>query len=135
MKNQLKKIGGLSLVLLLVSTLQSFTPYDELAGAKMAWVEMEYDFGSIEQGSPVSHDFEFTNNGEAPLVINNVKTSCGCTVPNYPKDPIMPGESEMIKVTYNAAKVGSFNKKITVMSNADQSTYSLAIAGEVLGKK
>ena len=135
MKNYLKKIGGLSLVLFLLTSLQSFAPDNVLASAKMAWMELEYDFGSIEQGSPVSHDFEFTNNGEAPLLINNVKTSCGCTVPKYPKDPIMPGESETIKVTYNAAKVGSFNKKITVMSNADQSSYSLAIAGEVLAKK
>jgi hypothetical protein len=131
MKNYIAKGSGLMLLFVLLSTLQSFSPSD-IESAKIAWMDNVYDFGSIQKGVPVSHDFEFSNQGTAPLLISNVKTTCGCTVPSYPKEPIMPGETEIIKVTYNAAHPGKFNKQITVLSNAEVASYSLTISGEVL---
>lgn len=132
MKNYLTKGSGIMIVFVMLFSLQSFAPKANVESAKIAWIDIAYDFGSVEKGIPVSHDFEFSNQGNAPLLISNVKTTCGCTVPSYPKEPIMPGQTEIIKVTYNAAKLGTFNKKITVLSNADEASYSLTISGEVL---
>lgn len=131
MKNSIIKSSALLLIFTLLYSLQSFTYQKELVIVKMLWAETQFDFGTIEKGTPVTHSFEFRNSGDAPLLISNVKTSCGCTVSAYPKEPIMPGESEKIKVTYNAAKSGLFNKKVTVLSNADKTNYSLSIKGEV----
>ncbi len=131
MKNLIIKSSALLLMFTLLNSLQSFSYQKELVIAKMLWAETQYDFGTIEKGSPVTHSFEFRNSGDAPLLITNVKTSCGCTVSAYPKEPIMPGDSEKIKVTYNAAKSGLFNKKVTVYSNTDATTYLLSIKGEV----
>jgi hypothetical protein len=131
MKNLITKSSIIILLITISYSLQSFTYDKEVFSAKMLWMETQFDFGSIEKGTPVSHDFTFSNNGDAPLLINNVKTSCGCTVSSYPKDPIMPGDSELIKVTYNAAKAGSFTKNVTVFSNTNTSTTKLIIKGEV----
>ena len=131
MKNSIIKSSALFLLFTLLYSLQSFSYQKELVIAKMLWAETQFDFGTIEKGTPVTHSFEFRNNGDAPLLITNVKTSCGCTVSDYPKEPIMPGDSEMIKVTYNAAKSGLFNKKVTVYSNAETATYGLSVKGEV----
>lgn len=122
------------MLLIAFSMLQSFAPNTNTSSAKIAWMDLKYDFGTIEQGIPVSHEFEFANEGSAPLLISNVKTSCGCTVSKYPEEPIMPGESEKISVVYNSARSGKFTKNVTVMSNADQPSYVLTISGEVSPK-
>lgn len=129
----MKRISSLSILLIVFGMMQSFAPINTNS-AKIAWIELSHDFGVIKQGIPVTHEFEFTNEGSAPLLISNVKTSCGCTVSEYPKEPIMPGKSEMINVEYNSARTGKFNKKVTVLSNADQASYVLAISGEVASK-
>lgn len=134
MKNHIKKLSSLGILLIAFTMMQSFTPANR-SSAKIAWINLSYDFGIVEQGIPVSHAFEFTNEGSDPLLISNVKTSCGCTVSKYPKEPIMPGESEEISVVYNSARSGKFNKDVTVMSNADQASYVLSISGEVSPKE
>jgi len=134
MKNLIFKIPFITLLIALTILSQSFSFENKAAVAKVTWVESQFDFGSINQGIPVEHYFEFKNDGDSPLLINNVKTSCGCTVSSYPKEPIMPGESDKIKVTYNAARIGNFNKKITVFSNANSNERRLTILGEVIGK-
>ena len=91
--------------------------------------EQEFDFGEIEKGVPVTHSFEFANTGDAPLIISNVKTSCGCTASNYSKDAIAPGETGFIEATYNAAKEGTFNKSLNVISNGGE--LALTIRGLV----
>ena len=135
----MKKItikSSIILLLMMIPFLQSFTPENsKVASAAISWASLSYDFGSITQGNPVTHEFEFKNEGEAPLLISNVKASCGCTVASFPEDPILPGQSEMIKVSYNAAKTGTFKKTVTVTSNAINPSYELIISGEVMASK
>lgn len=93
--------------------------------------EETWDFGTIPQGTPVKHQFTFSNTGKTPIVISNVQASCGCTTPTWPKEPILPGKSETIEVQYNAANAGGFNKSITITSNAATATKMLYIKGTV----
>jgi hypothetical protein len=83
--------------------------------------ETVFDFGKIPQGKPVFHFFEVTNSGKTPMVISNVQTSCGCTTPEWSKEPIPPGESSKVKVGYNAAVEGNFEKTITLTYNQNLS--------------
>jgi hypothetical protein len=76
------------------------------------------DYGKVQKGSNGERTFVFTNTGEAPLIIKDVKSSCGCTVPKKPEQPIMPGEKGEIKVSYDTNRVGGFSKSITIFSNA-----------------
>lgn len=91
-----------------------------------------FNFGKIPQGTPVTHDFKFTNTGSEPLIISEVKSSCGCTVPTYPKTPVKPGEAGTISVTYNAAAVNPFTKTVTIRSNTKTPVKVLYIKGEVI---
>ncbi|MCP4123292.1 MAG: DUF1573 domain-containing protein [Bacteroidetes bacterium] len=83
-------------------------------GAKIEFVETVHDFGANPQGTPVTTDFVFKNSGNAPLVLQSVKASCGCTTPNWPREPILPGQESAIKVKYNMARAGNFTKTVTV---------------------
>jgi hypothetical protein len=100
--------------------------------ANFLWIGTTYDFGKIKVNNPVTHEFRFTNSGDAPLVISSVQASCGCTVTDYSKDPIAPGSEGYVKATYNAAKVGVFSKTVTVNANAAESVVQLTIKGEVV---
>jgi hypothetical protein len=100
--------------------------------AKFKWVETTHNFGKIEQGKPVSHEFLFTNTGSTPLVISNVRGSCGCTVTDYTKEPIAPGKTGNVKATFNAAAAGAFNKSIRVTANVEGANETLFIKGEVV---
>jgi hypothetical protein len=91
-----------------------------------------YDFGKIKQGTPVTHEFKFTNTGKVPMIITNVQASCGCTTPDYSKDPVPPGGQGFIKATFNAAAIGNFNKSITITSNVESGYTQLIIRGEVV---
>ena len=115
-----------SLVLLMASVAMT-TP-----SALFNWSKETHDFGRIPQGKPVTAQFAFTNKGELPLVISQAKGSCGCTGVDYPKEPIMPGHSGVIKATFNAAAPGAFNKSVTVESNAEGGTQVLYVKGEVV---
>ncbi len=90
-----------------------------------------FDFGKIKQGTPVTHEFKFTNTGKVPMIITNVQASCGCTTPDWSKEPIAPGGKGFIKATYNAASVGAFNKAVTVTANIPIGSVQLFIKGEV----
>ena len=94
--------------------------------------EETHNFGKIPQGTPVSTEFVFTNTGNAPIILSEVKASFGCTTPEWTKTPILPGKTGMIKATYNAAAPGSFNKSITVTSNSESPTITLFLKGEVV---
>lgn len=99
--------------------------------AAIEWEFTEYDFGKIEKNKAVTIDFTFKNPGMVPLIIQDVKSSCGCTVPDYSKQPIMPGASGKITVTYDAKDSGYFSKTITVITNTEDATNLLYIKGEV----
>ncbi len=90
-----------------------------------------FDFGKIKQGVPATHEFTFTNKSKVPMVIATVSASCGCTTPDWSKDPIPPGGQGFVKATYNAAGVGAFDKSVTVMANVESGVVVLRIHGEV----
>ncbi len=102
------------------------------AGASIEWKATTIDMGKIEQGKPVTVEFEFTNPSMVPLIINSVRPACGCTAADYPKEPIVPGKSGIIKLTYNAASTGPFTKSTTVTTNAAEGNTVLVIKGEVV---
>ena len=95
----------------------------------------KHSFGKIPQGKPVTFVFKFTNNSTKPILVEKADAECGCTKPVFPIEPIMKGQSNQISVTYNAADVGSFSKKVSVkFANAD-AAETLIIEGEVLKNK
>ncbi|MBO9572525.1 MAG: DUF1573 domain-containing protein, partial [Chitinophagaceae bacterium] len=92
--------------------------------------ETGFDFGKIPQGRPVTHDFEVVNTTKKPILIENVQASCGCTTPEWSKDPIAPGASSTIKVGFNAGGEGQFTKTITIFYNTKE-TKVITIKGDV----
>ncbi|WP_422089779.1 DUF1573 domain-containing protein [Tenacibaculum ovolyticum] len=92
------------------------------------------DYGKIEKGSEKKRVFEFTNIGDAPLVITQVVSTCGCAVPKKPEKPIMPGQKGLIEVSYDTNRVGGFSKMFTVISNAKAKRKALKIKGFVTNK-
>lgn len=105
-------------------------------GGKITFEKTSHDFGSIkEEGGPASISFKFTNTGTAPLVISNVQPSCGCTTPDWTKDPVLPGKSGIITAQYDPLnRPGTFNKTLSVTSNGEPSTIVLSIKGAVTPK-
>ncbi|MFY9150890.1 MAG: DUF1573 domain-containing protein [Prolixibacteraceae bacterium] len=93
-----------------------------------------HDYGTIIQGSDGNCEFKFTNKGKGPLILNDVKTSCGCTVPEWPKEPIPPEKTGVIKVKYDTKRLGAFSKTITVSSNAKNSLVTITIKGNIITK-
>jgi len=102
---------------------------------RIVFAETEYDFGTIKSGEDAIHYFIFSNTGKAPLVILNVRTSCGCMVPEWPKNPITTGMKDSLRVEYNTKVKGTFNKIITVQSNAVNAMVELRIKGNVVKAK
>lgn len=105
-------------------------------GPRVTFSEMEHNYGTIQKGGDGNCEFTFTNEGNEPLILSNVRASCGCTTPSWTKEPIMPGKTGTIKVRYNTNNVGGFTKTITVTSNAVNSPrLVLKIKGNVTDKK
>jgi hypothetical protein len=99
--------------------------------AKIEFKTETVDYGEIKKGSDGIRVFEFTNTGEIPLIISKVSSSCGCTIPKKPEEPILPGKTGEIQVKYDTNRVGPIRKAITVISNAETPTKVLKIKGEV----
>ena len=126
-----KKIEAKPAVTPVQATAPVVTPVNPNA-AEFKFEALEFNYGSIKQGEVVNHEFKFVNSGKEPLIISNASGSCGCTVPDWPKEPIMPGKSGVIKVTFNSAgKSGSQDKTVTINSNAKTSPLVLHIKGNV----
>ena len=102
------------------------------AQAKITFKSDTVDYGKIVKGSDGVRVFEFTNTGDAPLIVSDVKSSCGCTVPKKPKGPVAAGATGTIEVKYDTKRVGPIRKTVTVYSNADEPIKALKIKGEVL---
>ena len=95
-----------------------------------------YDFGEIKDGEIVSYDFKFKNIGNSPLIISSATATCGCTIPEYPKEPVAPGAEGLIRVVFNSAgKAGMQNKIISITANSVPSLTELNILGNVLAAK
>ena len=102
-------------------------------GAKIEFKAYTIDYGTINKGADGIRTFEFTNSGDEPLIVSNVKSSCGCTIPKKPKKPILPGENGEIEVKYDTNRVNPIRKTITVTSNAvNAPTVALKITGKVI---
>jgi len=101
---------------------------------EIAFEKTVHDYGTIVQGSDGTCEFKFTNTGKEPLILSRPTSSCGCTVPTWPQEPILPGKTEVIKVTYNTNNVGGINKTVTVNSNGKTSRIVLQIKGTVTPK-
>lgn len=118
-----------SLFLTLLAAFSFAASYGQQAKAALQFREAEYSFGKIAQGKPVYHSFVVTNTSGAPVKIDNVQASCGCTTPEWNQQPIAPGGRSVIKVGYNAAAEGPFDKTISVTYGG--TTQVLHIKGEV----
>lgn len=105
----------------------------KVEGAGMVYVTETIDYGNVAINSDGNRKFEFTNNGNKPLIITNAAGSCGCTVPTFPKEPILAGAKAAIGVKYDTSRVGPFTKTVTITSNAEGSPSKvLTIKGTVL---
>lgn len=102
-------------------------------GAKFKFDKTEHDFGVIQEGDVVETVFMFTNSGKSELIITSAKASCGCTIPEWPKEPIMPGESGQIKVKFNSDKKPNLQQKqITLVTNTEEGKEILKIKAQVI---
>ncbi|MBL7942801.1 MAG: DUF1573 domain-containing protein [Flavobacteriales bacterium] len=103
------------------------------AKTTIAFETTTHDFGTMKEGDRVEYSFKFTNTGKEPLIIEDAKGSCGCTVPVWPKDPILPGKSDEIRVSFNSAnKQGAQSKQVTITANTEPLTSKLTINANVL---
>jgi hypothetical protein len=98
---------------------------------EISFDKLVHDYGTVAYGGDGVCTFKFTNTGKEPLILQQPQSSCGCTVPTWPKEPVLPGASSEIQVTYNTKKVGPINKTVTVRSNAKTNTIVLRITGKV----
>lgn len=117
---------------LVLIVLVAFVGLAAQAQAKISFETDTIDYGQIVKGSDGVRVFNFTNTGNQPLIVSDVKSSCGCTVPKKPEGPVAPGASSTIQVKYDTNRVGPIRKTITVYSNADEPIIALKIKGEVL---
>lgn len=106
-------------------------PAENKNQAEITFDKEIHDFGVIPQNQPATYMFYFTNTGKEPLIITNVTASCGCTTPEWSKEPIPPKKKGFVKATYNAAAAGPFSKNVTVLSNAKRNTIVLTLKGDV----
>jgi len=120
------------LITLLCIAIMSFSINAQEKVAKIEFKTDVIDYGTIEKGANGVRFFEFTNTGDAPLIITKVKSSCGCTTPSWPDQPVMPGKSGKIEVKYDTNRLNAIRKTITVSSNAETPTVALKIKGTVI---
>lgn len=106
-------------------------PNKKVKTPEITFETLVHDYGQINQGDNGECEFVFKNTGKAELILTNCRSSCGCTVPSWPKDPIPPGKKASIKVKYNTQRIGQINKTITVESNAVNDRVVLKITGNV----
>lgn len=98
----------------------------------LSWSETTFDFGKIKHGESVTHEFKFTNIGKIPVLISTITASCGCTTPEWSKEPVTTGKSGIIKATFNGTGSGVFSKTILVNVNVENGYVHLILKGEVI---
>lgn len=102
---------------------------------EMSFDDLQFDFGDISQGTHVDHLFTFTNTGDAPLVITNARSSCGCTIPEYTREAVAPGEKGELLVKFDGSGRGTVNKTITLSTNTEEGSERLRIKANVQPKQ
>ena len=129
----MKKVIYLLGIMLLMAGAVKAQDSKAATGPEIEFEKVVHDYGDVPFNGNGECEFRFTNTGNEPLLIQKPKSSCGCTIPSWPNEPILPGESEVIKVTYRTNRAGAINKTVTVTSNAlKNSTVVLRIKGRVL---
>ena len=129
----MKKVVYLLGIMLLMAGAAKAQDAKTQSGPEIEFEKTVHDYGDVPYNGNGECEFRFTNTGTEPLLIQKPKSSCGCTIPSWPNEPILPGESDVIKVTYKTNRVGQINKTVTVTSNAlKNSTVVLRIKGRVL---
>lgn len=131
MKRLLLTVAPVVILISLSCSRDPRTAPDQKEEAKIEFEKTEHDFGTIPQGGDGTCEFVFRNTGQVPLVLANVRSSCGCTIPEWPKRPIHKGREGRIKVRYNTRIIGGFSKSISVYSNAGNAPVVLKIKGRV----
>ena len=115
--------------------LLTFLAFGATAQGVLKFESESHDFGKVKEGDIASYQFKFTNTGNAPIILSKVQASCGCTTPEWTKEPILPGKTGIITASYNSnARPGAFTKTVTVTSNATEGSKILTIKGMVEGK-
>lgn len=106
-------------------------------GPKISFDKDVVDYGKVEQGSPKERFWTFKNTGKEPLMIKNAEGSCGCTVPIFPKEPIMPGKTATIKIEYDTQRIGQFAKTVKITTNEPDGSnvHTIRVIGEVTAKQ
>lgn len=120
--------------ILLTSLLFSVSVLAQQVGPNISFDKLEHNFGEVKDNKGnVGHTFEFTNTGNQPLIINSVRTSCGCTTPSYSREPVLPGSRGSVRVEFNPkGRSGPFDKHVSISSNAADNTVILRIKGNVI---
>lgn len=120
-----------SLIIVLLSSASVYAQVEN--GPDFKFDKTKHDFGDIIQGDALEHYFKFTNVGKEPLVISRIVTTCGCTAPTWPKEPIKPGETGKIKIVFNSTgKIGRQNKVVTILSNSVNQKDQLFIVANII---
>jgi hypothetical protein len=130
----MRKFGIISAVILLALTLASCSQEEgkkAKGDAIIAFAETNYEYGEIPFGGDGECEFFFRNTGKTPLVLTHVKSTCGCTIPDWPHEPVKAGEQGIIRVSYDTQRVGFFKKSVYVYSNASNGAQRLYISGRV----
>ena len=128
----MKKVISMFAMVVLVAVVAKA---QKVGGPVMTFEKTEIDYGTIAQGADPLRKFKFKNTGTEPLVIKTARGSCGCTVPNYKKEPVMPGETAEVEVRYDTQRVGGFTKTVTIETNEGDQPRVLTIRGTVNEKK
>ncbi|KWW40596.1 MAG: hypothetical protein F083_1522 [bacterium F083] len=129
----MKKVIYLLGIMLLMAGVAKAQDKKATMGPEIEFEKVVHDYGDVPYNGNGECEFRFTNTGTEPLLVQKPKSSCGCTIPSWPNEPILPGESDVIKVTYRTNRAGNINKTVTVTSNAvKNSTVVLRIKGRVL---
>jgi hypothetical protein len=130
-------IKKISLLFVVAALAMTTSCKKEVKGTtEITFENTEHDFGTITQGDKVTYDFKFKNTGKSELLIKDAKGSCGCTVPEYPKDPISPGQEDIIKVSFNSAgKIGDQIKSVTLFCNIPEGVKVLHIKSNIVSKE
>lgn len=121
-------------VLIFVFSFVSTQAQQTQTGSEITFEKLVHNYGEIIQSGNGEYSFVFKNTGNEPLILSNVRSSCGCTVPEWPRNPIMPGQSSNIKVIYDTNIIGPINRQVTIMSNATNSPTVLRISGNVIAR-
>ena len=121
-----------TLIIIMLFGISLYSQEGLIKKAEITFDKTIINYGTIDKGANGVRDFVFTNTGNAPLIISNVKSTCGCTIPKKPEKPILPGESDKIQVKYDTKRIGFIRKSISVTSNASNPSVVLKITGQVI---